>query len=253
MIVGSSSRRASQQGRSVGPPRPAVGGSVGSGAGRSVGSARAGEASRRPRAVEQPAECSGRSVVPSGLGYRAVGAPGDVASSKPCGTAVRSHGSDRTARGHTQRNFMGCSVTSSPTRSRRLRAAGRSVGVTRRHLRGPSHLRPGVGRSARPGSEPGARGRAGRSVGDEDPTINFAPPWRTDLCCVASLADDLLSGLVGDPREVGCYCFFRVGTLMIRIGPDPNRLESPNPKDFWDPKSLDGPDPSRLGSPNPND
>ena len=177
MIVWYTSRRASQQGRSVGPPRPAVGGSVGSGAGRSVGSARAGEASRRPRAVEQPAECSGRSVVPSGLGYRAVGAPGDVASSEPCGTAVRSHGSDRTARGHTQRNFMGCSVTSSPTRSRRLRAAGRSVGVTRRHLRGPSHLRPGVGRSARPGSEPGARGRAGRSVGDVYQTINFEPPF----------------------------------------------------------------------------
>ena len=35
-----------------------------------------------------------------------------------------------------------------------------------------------VGRSAGPGSEPGPRGRAGRSVGDDKFEINFAPPDR---------------------------------------------------------------------------
>ena len=41
----------------------------------------------------------------------------------------------------------------------------------RRHSRGDR-----VGRSARPDPNPGSRERAGRSVGDDQTTINFAPP-----------------------------------------------------------------------------
>ena len=47
----------------------------------------------------------------------------------------------------------------------------------RRHSRGDvSGER--VGRSARPDPNPGSRERAGRSVGDDQTTINFAPPHR---------------------------------------------------------------------------
>ena len=62
-----------------------------------------------------------------------------------------------------------------PTPSQPPDRVGRSAipDATRSPPAGPTR----VGRSDPPGSEPGPRGRPGRSVGDEEFQINFAPPY----------------------------------------------------------------------------
>ena len=189
MIVWYTSRRASQQGRSVGPPRPAVGGSVGSGAGRSVGSARPGEEARlTPQ--------SGRSVgLFQSLNFWCVG--GQIPTTQFAKAhhthTRRSFDVPRTncRRAHcvpAQKSTFGAIAGVAPSMLSAYLLA-RPLGAGRRRLRAGSVGRRGptsptrpqppstrVGRSARPGSEPGARGRAGRSVGDVYQTINFEPP-----------------------------------------------------------------------------
>ena len=102
LIVWYTSRRASQQGRSVGPPRPAVGGSVGSGAGRSVG---------RDEAAQRLAlrlECSGLGAAcrpEAAAGSSASLGPGDVGEQEQ--RTVRERQCDRPAFARPDRTAQG--------------------------------------------------------------------------------------------------------------------------------------------------
>ena len=147
MILWYTSRRAAREGRSVGPPRLAVGGSVGSGAGRSVGSR-----------AERPSPADQRSERQSGR--ERVGRSGrpDKRSSKRWESRFRSFQSGRSGSVGPRVGRLG-QTTATAHRH------GRSVGATRPHLRGPGAMR--VGRSVRPDVtyEAPAASDPGRSVG----------------------------------------------------------------------------------------